>query len=204
MILTYHGGQFIKAQSGDTVVAVNPISKSSKLKSTKFGADIGLISMNSADFNGVDEISFGEKKPFIAVGPGEYEVKNVFIKSFASEGVDGKERKINTIYSVSFDGMNLCFLGALSNSELSDEALEGLTDIDILFVPVGGDTLPPAKAYKLAVSLEPKLIIPLGDDSDIKLFVKEGSDGASEKLDKLTLKKKDLDGKNGDVVILNS
>lgn len=203
MILTYHGGQFIKAQSGDTIVAVNPISKSSKLKSTKFGADVGLISMNSADYNGVDEISFGEKQPFVATGPGEYEVKNIFIKGFGSEGVDGKERRINTIYSILFDGMNLCFLGGLTNEELSDEAMESLTDIDILFVPVGGDTLPPAKAYKLAVKLEPKMIIPLGEESDIKLFVKEGS-GVPEKLDKLTLKRKDLDGKEGEIVILNS
>ncbi|MES2409401.1 MAG: MBL fold metallo-hydrolase [Patescibacteria group bacterium] len=204
MILTYHGGQFIKAQSGDTIVAINPISKASKLKTSKFGADIGLISMASSDFNGVDEISFGEKKPFVAMGPGEYEVKNVFIKGFESEGVDGKERKINTIYSIFFDGMNLCFLGALSNEEIGDEATESLTDIDILFVPVGGDTLAPAKAYKLAVKLEPKLIIPLGDEADIKLFVKEGSAGAPEKLDKLTLKRKDLDGKEGEIVILNS
>jgi len=204
MILTYHGGQFIKAQSGEIIVAVNPISKSSKLKTSKFGADIGLISMNSEDFNGVDEISFGEKRPFVAMGPGEYEVKNVFIKAFASEGVDGKDRKINTIYSVLFDGMNLCFLGNLSNDELSEEAVEGLVDIDILFVPVGGDTLPPAKSYKLAASLGSKLIIPLGEESDVKLFVKEASGGAPEKMDKLTLKKKDLDGKDGEIVILNS
>ncbi len=204
MILTYHGGQFIKAQSGDTIVAVNPISKSSKLKSTKFGADVGLISMASPDFNGVDEISFGEKKPFIAKGPGEYEVKDIFIKGFGSEGVNGKDRMINTIYSVSFDGINLCFLGALSNEDLTDEATESLTDIDILFVPVGGDTLAPAKAYKLAVKLEPKLIIPLGDEADVKLFVKEGSNASPEKLDKLTLKRKDLDGKEGEIVILNS
>jgi hypothetical protein len=204
MILTYHGGQFIKAQSGDTVVAINPISKSSKMKSTKFGADAGLISMNTPECNGVDEISFGDKKPFIATGPGEYEVKDIFIKGFGSEGVNGKDRMINTIYTVSFDGINLCFLGALSNEELTDEAIESLTDIDILFVPVGGETLAPAKAYKLAVKLEPKLIIPLGDDADIKAFLKEGAVSAPEKLDKLTLKRKDLDGKEGDIILLNA
>lgn len=204
MILTYHGGQFIKAQSGDTIIAVNPISKSSKLKSSKFGADIGLISMNTIDMNGVEEISFGEKVPFVAKGPGEYEVKNIFIKGFPSEGLSGKERKENTIYSVMFDGMHLCFLGALNSSELSEEAIEGLTDIDILFVPVGGDTLPPAKAYKLAVSLEPKMIIPLGEDVDVKVFLKEGGVGSPERLDKLTLKRKDLDGKEGEIVLLNS
>lgn len=199
MILTYHGGNFIKAQSGDTIVAVNPISKSSKLKTTKFGADVALISENNPDMNGVEEVTFGNKQPFVANGPGEYEVKDIFIKGFFSNG----GAKTNTIYSVLFDGIHLCFLSALKEDTLSDEAVESLTDIDILFVPVG-DTLTPAKAYKLAVSLEPKLIIPLGVEASIKTFLKEAGETAAEKTEKLTLKKKDLEGKEGDIIILSS
>lgn len=200
MILTYHGGDFVKAQSGDTIVAINPISKSSKQKTTKFGADVALISVNDADHNGVEEVTFGTKIPFVASGPGEYEVKNIFIKGFGSKGV---KDKINTIYSVNFDGMHLCFLGALANEDLPEDAVEDLSEIDILFTPTNG-TLTPAKLYKLATALEPKLIIPLGEDADIKAFLKEAGESASEKTEKLTLKKKDLDGKDGDIVILTS
>jgi hypothetical protein len=200
MILTYHGADFVKAQSGDTIMAVNPIGKSSKLKSTKFGADIALISRLDADHNGVEEVTFGTKVPFVAQGPGEYEVKDVFIKGFISEGAD---KGINTIYMADFDGINLCFLGALASSELPEEAVESLTDIDILFVPVNS-TLPADKAYKLAVSLEPKLIIPLGEEAEIKKFVKEAGESSPEKTEKLTLKKKDLEGKEGDIVLLTA
>jgi hypothetical protein len=200
MILTYHGKDFIKAQSGDTIMAVNPISKSSKLKTTKFGADVALISTIDADHNGIEEVTFGTKVPFVAVGPGEYETKDIFIKGFLSEGED---KKINTIYTALFDGINLCFLGALASSDLPEEAVESLIDIDILFVPVS-DALPADKAYKLAVSLEPKLIIPLGDEADVKKFVKEAGGSSPEKTEKLTLKKKDLDGKEGDIVILSA
>ena len=199
MILTYHGGDFVRAQSGDTIVAVNPISKTSKLKTTKFGADIALISENNPDMNGIEEVTFGNKVPFVANGPGEYEIKDIFVKGFFSNG----GAKINTIYSVLFDGIHLCFLGALKEDALSDEAVESLTDIDILFVPVG-DTLAPSKAYKLAVSLEPKLIIPLGVDASIKTFLKEAGETAAEKTEKLTMKKKDLEGKEGDIIILTS
>lgn len=198
MILTYHGKNMIKAQSGDLIVAVNPISKSSKHKSSKFGADVALISVNDADHNGVEEVTFGNKVPFVASGPGEYEVRDIFIKGFLSKA---EKEKINTIYTAQFDGINLCFLGGLS-SELPEEALESLNDVDILFVPVS-DTLPADKAYKIAVSLEPRLIIPLGEDDGVKKFIKESGSANPDKLDKLTLKRKDLDGKEGEIVLLS-
>src|SRR3984885_5824382 len=98
MIITYLGGEFIKVQFGDTVLAFNPISKDSKLKTSKFGADIVLSSLNHPDMNGVDQISFGDKKPFVISGPGEYEVKGVFIKGLPSESNYDGEKRINTIY----------------------------------------------------------------------------------------------------------
>ncbi len=188
----------MKAQSGDTIVAVNPISKSSKLKTTKFGADVALISVSDADHNGVEEVTFGTKVPFVASGPGEYETKDIFIKGFAS---GGERDANNTIYSVLFDGIHLCFLGALINDDLKD-ALEDLSDIDILFVPVG--LLGAEMADKIATKLEPKLIVPLGSDADIKAFLKEAGESAPEKLEKLTIKKKDLEGKEGDIVLLSA
>ena len=197
----------MKVQFGDTILAFNPISKGSKLKPAKFGADIVLTSVNHADFNGVDQVTFGEKKPFAIAGPGEYEVKGVFIKGFASEsGYDG-EKRINTIYTVSLEGMNICFLGALNQAELPKDADEALETVDILFVPVGGEgVLSAAQAYKLAVSIGPKIMIPvhygeIGGKEALKAFLKEAGENPKPEA-KLTLKKKDLEGKDADVVVL--
>src|SRR6185369_7067024 len=103
------------------------------------------------------------------------------------------------IYSLSVDGMNICFMGAIGNGTLKNETIEALDEIDILFVPIGGDgVLTPAEGYKLAVSLEPKLIIPIhfeDGDKNIKTFLKEGGSEKNDVLDKLTIKKKDLEGK---------
>jgi L-ascorbate metabolism protein UlaG (beta-lactamase superfamily) len=205
MIITYQGGAFVKVQFGDITLAVNPISKDSKLKSSRFGADIALISVNHVDFCGVDQVSFGEKKAFAVTGPGEYEIKDVFIKGFKSESKYGGEERLNTIYTVNLENMNLCFLGAHSNKDLPSEVAEAIDDIDILFVPIGDDgVLSPADANKLAVKLEPKLIIPLyfGNTAALKTFLKEAGEEASKPQDKLTLKKKDLEGKEADVVVL--
>jgi L-ascorbate metabolism protein UlaG (beta-lactamase superfamily) len=205
MIITYQGGAFVKVQFGDISLAVNPISKDSKLKSSRFGADIALVSVNHVDFCGVDQVSFGEKKAFAVTGPGEYEIKDVFIKGFKSESKYGGEDRLNTIYTVNLENMNLCFLGAHSNKDLPSEVAEAIDDIDILFVPVGNDgVLSPADGYKLAVKLEPKLIIPLyfGNGAALKAFLKEAGEESAKPQDKLTLKKKDLEGKEADVVVL--
>jgi L-ascorbate metabolism protein UlaG (beta-lactamase superfamily) len=218
MIITYLGAEFFKVQFGDITLAFNPISKDSKIKPTRFGADIVLTSAYHPDFNGVDQVTHGDKKPFVIAGPGEYEVGGVFIKGLASESAYGMKSGstsplVNTIYTVSLENMNICFLGALNTPELKNETVEALDEIDILFVPIGGEgVLEPAKAYKLAVSLEPKLIIPMhystpgadvGMSNALKIFLKEAGENPAP-MPKLTLKRKDLDGKEGDVVVLES
>jgi L-ascorbate metabolism protein UlaG (beta-lactamase superfamily) len=204
MVITYLGGEFFKVQFGDTILAFNPISKDSKLKASKFGADVALISLNHADMNGVEQVSFGEKKAFEVRGPGEYEIKGVYIKGFKSNSNYDGEPRLNTIYMVSLEGMNLCFLGAMSDKDISSETLEAIDEIDVLFTPIGGSgTLAPADAYKLAVKLEPKIIIPMHyDKASLKVFLKEGGEDDLKSEDKLTLKKKDLEGRKTDIVVL--
>ncbi len=210
MIITYHGVDFFKVSFGDMTIAVNPISKDSKFKSTKFGSDITLISLNSPEHNGADVTSRGEKASFVIQGPGEYEVSGVFIKGFLSKSNYGGEEHINTIYTVALEGMNLGFLGAIGEKELSAEAKEAFDGIDILFVPIGGDgVLDPTTAHKLAVQFEPKLIIPshygeVGDKAALKTFLKEAGEESVKPVDKLTIKRKDIEAMEGDVMILES
>ena len=205
MIITYFGAEFFKVQFGDITLAFNPISKDSSLKPSRFGADIVFVSAHHPDFNGIEQVTHGEKKPFVVGGPGEYEVRGVFIKGLPSESAYGGEQLINTIYTVTLENMNICFLGAINTPELKNETVEALDEIDILFVPIGGEgVLDPAKAYKLAISLEPKLIIPMHyNDAQLKSFLKEAGENPKPEA-KLTLKKKDLEGKEGDVVVLES
>ncbi len=216
MIITYQGAQFFRVQFGDITLALDPVSKDSKLKATRFGADVALVSTSHPDFDGIDQVTHGDKEPFAITGPGEYEVKGVFIKGlpsvshYGSTGAGaGQKELINTIYTITLENMNLCFLGALDTTELKTETIEALDEIDVLFVPIGGQgVLEPAKAYKLAVSLEPKLIIPMhygdiGAKDALKVFLKEAG-SSPEPLAKLTLKKKDIEGKKGDIVVLES
>lgn len=210
------------------VLAFNPVSKASKTGITaKFGADIALVTTNHPDYNGIEQLSHGEREPFVISGPGDYEIKEIFVKGVLSEtelpgpAKDGVNKKhINTIYLFAVDGINIAFLGPLDDAELSKESREAINTPDILFIPVGGkghaearlpdgqgraSMLDAKSAAKLASTLEPKLIIPMDyDDSSLKAFLKEMGEEKVEVVDKLTLKRKDLETKEGEVIVLKA
>lgn len=211
MIISYHGVECVKVQFGDKVLVFNPISKDSKFGATRFGADIAFISLNHPDMNGAANVAYGERQPFVVAGPGEYEIKGIFAEGLAGgESTYGSEKFRNTIYLVTLEGIKICFLGALNVANLPASVQETAEEVDILFVPIGGaGVLGPTDAYKVAVSLEPKIIIPIhfgevGDKNALKTFLKEGGAENEKVEEKLTLKKKDLEGKEGDIVVLKS
>ena len=206
MIITYHGKQCFKLQVGDTVLAYNPPSKDSKYKSARFGADIVLVSMNHPDFNGAEQTIYGNKKPFIISGPGEYETKGIFVKGFMEKTKYDKKEKINTIYLVSMDNLRICFLGSLNSTDIDAKIKEALSDIDILFVPIGGgEFISPEEALKFSNKLNPGIIIPMDyEQKTLTQFLKEAGIDKIKSVDKITIKKKDTENKEGEIMILEA
>ncbi len=205
MILTFHEGACVRAQAGDTTLVFGPVSKDSKdFKQTNFGADVAFISLNHPDMNGAEEAGRGDKQPFVISGAGEYEVKEVTAAGYPAGSTYGGTPRINTVYSVHFDGMSLMYLGALGDLDLPREVQE-MHSPDVLIVSVrGAGTLSPSEAEKLAVKLEAKIIIPiLYDEKSLKQFLKEAGEDVKP-VDKLTIKPRDLVGKENEVVLLSS
>ncbi len=209
MVITYHGKQFFKVQFGDTIFAFNPISKDYKLpsgKSTRFGASVALITTDLVECNGAEQVAYAGKDPFVITGPGEYEVGGNFIKGIYGETTVGKEKKVNTAYVTTIDNIKIAFLG-FSSGKLTGDVKELADQVDILFVPVGEETdgqMNYHDAHAAVVALEPKLIIPMGyNEKTLPLFLKEAGVKQLEAVEKLTLKRKDLDGKSGEIVILS-
>jgi Beta-lactamase superfamily domain len=205
MIITYHGAQHVKLSLGDTTISYNPVGKTSKKgKITKYGANIALSSMNSPEYNGVEDMAHGSRAPFTVTGPGEYETQSIFIKGVGVETQIGGETKINTLYTFTLDNMQVCFLGSLSK-KLSAEVREAMSGADIVFACGNDDkdSLSPYDIYTVAQSLNPKIIIPIGfNQTDFALFLREGGKDGKEQLEKLTIKRKDIDIKTGEVIAL--
>lgn len=210
MIITYQGIEFVKIQHGDLVLAFNPVSKDSSYKTPRFGADIALSSLNHEDMNGDDAVTLGEKKPFIIRGPGEYEVNELFVRGYTTISTYGDRERINTIYSVTVDNINVCFLGALGKVEMDADARKAIGDADVLIISIGGEgVLAASEAYQFAIKTEPKVIIPIhwgqvGDKGALKTFLKEGGVEDTKSVDKLTIKKKDIEGKQGEIIVLDA
>ncbi len=199
MVITYYGNEYFKLTLGDLTIALNPPDKSQK--SARFGADIALVSLNHPDYNGVETVTLGDKEPFVINTPGSYEVRELFFTGAPSTVTVDKKEYINTVYGFELDGIKIAFLGlAFDEKALSTEAKEIANEADMIFVPVDGD---PVHAYKTATSFDPNVIIPMAyTDEALKRFLKEAGQEKNEIQDKATLKRRDLDGKEGYIIIL--
>ncbi len=207
MVITYFGKSYFKLTLGDLTIAINPPSKDSKAfsKVPRFGADIALITTNTIDTNGADTVTFGDKEPFVLDGAGNYESKELLFSGAPSTVTIGGKEYINTVYGFELDGIKIAFMGLIDDDKkLSAEAKEIAANADMLFMPVGGALdLDPAKAYKIATSYDVNMIIPYEYDADsLNRFLKEGGQEKNESQDKATLKRKDLDGKESYILVL--
>ena len=97
------------------------------------------------------------------MGPGEYEVSDVFITGIQTYADDkhGKVRGKNTAYLFELEGMVICHLGALGHT-LTAEQREQMSNVDILLIPVGGHTtIDATQASDVISTLEPHIVIPM-------------------------------------------
>lgn len=204
MIVTYHGESCLKIQYGDFTLAYNPPKVSKDAKVPRFGANVVLVSTHTDETNGPENMEYGQTVPFVIDGPGNYEITGLSIEGIGgSVAIDG-DTYINTVYRMNLDGMNLVFLGLATDEMLTPEFRGKIGVCDIIFVPLGQTALTNQMAYKVAIGSDASLIIPFGaDEGKIKTFLKEAGQEKVTAIDKLTVKKKDLSGKEGEVVLLN-
>ncbi|MDO8470527.1 MAG: MBL fold metallo-hydrolase [bacterium] len=191
-------------------LVIDPYDESIGFKLPSMEADIVLVSHEHPDHNNVKAVG-GD--PFVASFPGEYEVKNIFIKGIPSfhDNSQGKERGQNTIFTIAAEDMRLCHLGDLGQKELTSEQIDRIGDVDVLFVPVGGVYTIDAKEASVIVNqIEPKVVIPIHYAlpklkvklGEVEQFLKVMGVKNGEPEQKLLVKAKDLSAEETKVVIL--
>jgi len=98
-----------------------------------------------------------EGRLFRVTHAGEYEVRGIFVHGISAPKKDESE---HTIYKFTVEDIRIGFLGALDR-KLKNNEIEDLGEIDVLIVPVGGNTVMDAKlAADVVNQVEPRLIIP--------------------------------------------
>ena len=199
-----------RGKNGQATIVVDPFSEEIGLRPPKMEADILLITHDHCDHNNVKAVS---GSPFLISGPGEYEVKEVFIQGVPAfhDNSQGKERGQTTIYVIEAEDLRVCHLGDIGQKELTSEQLEKIGEVDILMIPAGGVyTIDGKDALKIMSQIEPKIIIPMHYSlpklkvklDDLDKFLKAAGIRKIEPLPKLTIKKKDLSEGEVKIVVL--
>jgi L-ascorbate metabolism protein UlaG (beta-lactamase superfamily) len=216
MIIQYYGHSCFKLTTkpagrgqDDVTIFLDPFDKAIGLRPPQGSADMVLVTHDHHDHNNVEAIK-GE--PYVIDIPGEYSVKGVNIvgmKTFHDKK-EGTERGANTIYMLETEELRICHMGDLGHT-LSEKELETINGVNILMIPIGGKyTLDGKEAVDIIKKIEPEIVIPIHykingstvDVDDEKKFCKEMGSCPREKVSKINIKKKDLEGKSMEVILM--
>lgn len=194
----------------EVVIFTDPFDRSIGLRPPQGHADIIFVSHNHCDHNNVSAL---KDSPVVIDLPGEYSARGVNAIGLETyhDKKEGAERGKNAVYIIESEDIKLCFMGDLGG-DLTSSQLEQIDGVDILFIPVGGKyTLDGKEAAELTRKIEPKIVIPMHykikglnmDISDEKKFCAEMGNCPTQKVSKLSIKKKDLEGKSMEVAIMS-
>jgi hypothetical protein len=148
-----------------------------------------------------------ENNRFIISGPGEYELRDVFVSGIklSREGT-----VIKTAYLIKLEDISIGYLGEITKKEITPEIVGFFEGVDILLAPIGGNGMLDADgATEIVNQIEPKIVIPMyykisglkRKADTLESFLKEM--GATAKPEeKLLIKKKDLSFEDTKIVPL--
>jgi len=191
-------------------IIIDPFDENTGLRVSKMEADVLLVTHQHSDHNNVKAVA---GSPFFIGEPGEYELKGVFIQGISAfhDSSLGKERGLNTIYTIESEELKVCHLGDLGQKELSPEQLENIGEVDILMIPVGGiSTIGAKEAVKIMSQIEPNITIPMHYQipklkmklDSLDKFLKTMGIKKLEAIPKLSIKKKDILPEEAKIVVL--
>lgn len=190
----------------DVNAFIDPFDKKIGLRPPQGQADLVLVSHDHYDHNNVEAL---KGDPAVINIPGEYSVKGINIVGISSEH-GGEQKVANTIFILESEDIKICHLGDLGG-ELTEKQLSEIDGVDILMIPIGGKyTIGAKKAIEIIRKVEPKIIIPMHykmqgtteDIDDEKKFCAEIGNCSSVKASKLNIKKKDLEEKQMEVLVM--
>lgn len=153
MQINFYGANCLRFKAGDTVLIFDDNLQT--LSSQSLSTNNAVVCLTQGKL--LDELPPAK---IIFNMPGSYEVSDIMIDGIAASALQPEADLQPTIYRVVMEGMSLVVAGHIK-PDLSEEQLEALDVVDVLFVPVGGSsTLDAQQAVQLVKLLSPKLVIP--------------------------------------------
>lgn len=195
MHIHYFGLSSFKFITKEATVITDPFDKESGLTPPRGAADIVMLSEKQNELYSATSGISGTS--FLINDPGEYDVKGVTVAGIPLEQESGS---YITAYLIESEDIKILDLGHIKKFSMKEGELEELGHIDILIIPVGGESvLDAAQASKITNEIEPKIVIPSHYQTPglklkaegVEKFIKELG-GKAETMEKLLIKKKEL------------
>jgi L-ascorbate metabolism protein UlaG (beta-lactamase superfamily) len=167
-----HSSFLIKDSKGRTLIT-DPFDNTVGYETYKESADVVTISHHHFDHDYTKEI---KGNPEIIDKVGFFYACDIPIKGIPSyhDKSKGAKRGENVIYIFKMDDYSLCHLGDLGHT-LTNDDINAIGNVDILFIPVGGNfTVDGDEAAELAKSINSKIIIPMHYKTPALSFPIEG------------------------------
>ncbi|KPV53999.1 Zn-dependent hydrolase [Kouleothrix aurantiaca] len=161
--IQYLGHSCFRLRGRDGTVICDPYDRSVGLDIGKPAAHIVTVSHQHPDHANVAAVKPLRERMFLIEGPGEYEVGGISVTGVRTfhDKQKGAERGSNTVYVIHMDDIVFCHLGDLGH-ELTTHQIDEIGNVDVLFIPVGGDeTIGPAEAVSIISQIEPRIVIPM-------------------------------------------
>jgi L-ascorbate metabolism protein UlaG (beta-lactamase superfamily) len=196
--------------SKGTRILTDPFDDNVGYRIPSVEADIVTTSHNHYDHNYVDCVRGNFE---VISKTGDYSIKDIIIKGIHTyhDSENGSKRGDNSVFVFEMDGMRICHLGDLGHL-LTQEQLDEIGKVDVLFIPVGGNyTLDATGANAVINQLNPKITVPMHFKTPALKFTLDTAEnfieqaGNAEKLGKqvLELKLEDLRKNDKRVIVLN-
>jgi len=159
--IRWHGHSCFEIKDDITLVTDPHDGKSIGIPAPNIEGDIILVSHDHYDHNSVKTVEkIGSKVVRDERKRNIYNVVIRGIKTYHDENF-GDSRGENIIFKFFIDDINFCHLGDLGHI-LEEDIAEKIGDVDILFIPVGGNfTIDANYAWKIVNLIKPSIIIPM-------------------------------------------
>lgn len=160
MDITWYGlSCFRITERSRTTVMTDPYGPNLGLTPTgPMRTDVVTVS-HEADGHSNMELVKGE--PYILTTPGEYEIGGTFITGVPLHHDDELNPRYNVGYLIDQGGLTVLHVGDLAH--VPDQSfVEGLGEVNVLLLPVGGGgTMNAAQASEVVSLIEPNYIVPM-------------------------------------------
>lgn len=161
MEIVWHGHAHFRIRGREGVVVTDPAPR--KINGALARSTVDVVTVSHAHPGHSQTGSLGGE-PKVLNGPGEYEVKGINITGILTfhDAERGKKRGKNTVFLIEIDDMIVCHLGDLGHVPTADQVDQIGNNVDVLLIPVGGEsTVDAAQAVEIISLIDPRIVIPM-------------------------------------------